>query len=179
MKTYNLNGYIVESEQGVRVEVRPDTNGPKVQTLRVAISREVVQRDGDGKVILPERAAVSRLKPKSGNGQGILMLFPEKNGGDDRAFIIAGFDHWRHRSSVGIGQLTTAEILEQSSGYGAWGSGVAFLAILKPGQRIASTCHGNVTEVISWDGKSISRSRMTDEELTQAGILEVGEVEEL
>lgn len=176
MKIANRSGKLAKSERGVSIEIRPDTNGPKVRTLRVALSREVGE-------LVPEAAKVVRLKNKQDpNKKGILMMFPEDSKKDDRVLVIDGFDHTVHRSSIGIdSSLTTAEILDQESGYGAWGSGVAFIAILAPGQRIVSTRHGSRRRVLWIEDSELKYAAMTEEEWVQFNgpTSEVFETEEL
>lgn len=171
MFIHNLSGSFSENKKGHSIENRPDTNGPKVRTLRVAIAREF---GGE----MPERARVVRLKRKDGR-DGILMMFPEDRP-DSRHFVIGGFVHWKHRSGVGINaDDSTGKILEESHGYGAWGSGVAFFAILEDGQRIVSTRHGDTRHVIWIENNEIHSTRMTDEEYSALIGLEAYEMEEI
>jgi hypothetical protein len=171
MFIHNLGGHLSESEKGFSIEIRPDTNGPKVRTLRVALAREL---GGE----MPERAKVVRLKKKDGS-DGILMLFPEERP-DNRYFIIAGFSHWKHRSGVGIdSQESTGKIMEEAHGYGAWGSGVAFFAVLEEGQRIVSTRHGDTRHVIWIEDTEVKSSRLTDEAYAELVGIENFEMEEI
>jgi hypothetical protein len=130
MKIHKLGGSLEEGVKGYSVEITPDTNGPKTRRLRVALSREF-----GGEV--PERADVGKV----GKDRKLLMLFPERKQ-DDRHLVIAGFPRPGHRRCADINkEETTATILDQSHGYGAWGSGVAFIAVLEEGQRIVSNTY--------------------------------------
>jgi hypothetical protein len=76
-----------------------------------------------------------------GKERNLLMLFPERKQ-DNRHLVIAGFPRPGHRRGADINkEETTATILDQSHGYGAWGSGVAFIAIIGEGQRIVSNTY--------------------------------------
>jgi len=128
MRIHNLGGSIREGSKGWLIEILPDTNGPKTRSLRVALSREL---NGE----IPERADVGKV----GQDKKMLMLFPEKRK-DDRHLVIGGFKRPRHRRFASVKEdESTGQILDQSSGYGAWGAGVAFIAILEEGQRIVSS----------------------------------------
>jgi hypothetical protein len=130
MKINNLGGKLEEGTKGHAIVITPDTNGPKTRSLRVALSREF-----GGEV--PERADVGKV----GKDRKLLMLFPERKQ-DDRHLVIAGFPRPGHRRCADINETeTTATILDQSHGYGAFGSGVAFIAIIGEGQRIVSNTY--------------------------------------
>jgi hypothetical protein len=130
MKIHKLGGRLEEGAKGHAIVITPDTNGPKTRSLRVALSREF-----GGEV--PERADVGKVGAK----KDLLMLFPERKQ-DNRHLVIAGFPRPGHRRGADINkEETTATILDQSYGYGAWGSGVAFIAIIGEGQRIVSNTY--------------------------------------
>jgi hypothetical protein len=94
-----------------------------------------LSREFGGEV--PERADVGKV----GKERELLMLFPERKQ-DNRHLVIAGFPRPGHRRGADINETeTTATILDQSHGYGAWGSGVAFIAIIGEGQRIVSNTY--------------------------------------
>lgn len=162
MKIANIGGHVTKTERGVSIEITPDSNGPKIKTLRVALSREV----GDA---VPTNGTVTRIKNRNNPDRpGILMIFPEKKPDDNRYLVIEGWGRPAHRCAAGIDEkLTTGEILETSYGYGAWGSGVAFIAILSPGQRIVSYRSNGGRKVIFIENDQIKSVRMTDEEWTQ------------
>jgi hypothetical protein len=130
MKIHKLGGSLEEGAKGHSIVITPDTNGPKTRSLRVALSREF-----GGEV--PERADVGKV----GKDRKLLMLFPERKK-DNRHLVIAGFPRPGHRRCADINEEeTTATILDQSHGYGAFGSGVAFIAVLEEGQRIVSNTY--------------------------------------
>jgi hypothetical protein len=152
MKIHKLGGRLEEGAKGHAIVITPDTNGPKTRSLRVALSREF-----GGEV--PERADVGKVGAK----KDLLMLFPERKQ-DDRHLVIAGFPRPGHRRGADINkEETTATILDQSHGYGAWGSGVAFIAIIGEGQRIVS----NTYRVI-W----VEDGEVRDERFSQAEYIE-------
>jgi hypothetical protein len=152
MKIHKLGGSLEEGAKGHSIEITPDTNGPKTRSLRVALSREF-----GGEV--PERADVGKV----GKERNLLMLFPERKQ-DNRHLVIAGFPRPGHRRGADINkEETTATILDQSHGYGAWGSGVAFIAVLEEGQRIVSN-----TYRVVW----VEDGEVRDERFTQAEYIE-------
>jgi hypothetical protein len=153
MKIHKLGGRLEEGAKGYSIEITPDTNGPKTRRLRVALSREF-----GGEV--PDRADVGKVGAK----KDLLMLFPEKRQQDDRHLVIAGFPRPGHRRCADINEEeTTATILDQSHGYGAFGSGVAFIAIIGEGQRIVSN-----TYRVVW----VEDGEVRDERFTQAEYIE-------
>jgi hypothetical protein len=99
-----------------------------------------------------------------GKERKLLMLFPEKRQQDDRHLVIADFPRPGHRRGADINkEETTAIILDQSHGHGAWGSGVAFIAVLEEGQRIVSN-----TYRVVW----VEDGEVRDERFTQAEYIE-------
>jgi hypothetical protein len=150
MKIHNIGGKLEEGAKGHAIVITPDTNGPKTRSLRVALSREF-----GGEV--PERADVGKVGAK----KDLLMLFPEKRQQDDRHLVIAGFPRPGHRRGADINkEETTATILDQSHGYGAFGSGVAFIAVLEEGQRVVS----NTYRVIWAEDGEVRNERFTQAE---------------
>jgi hypothetical protein len=150
MKITNLGGRVEEGAKGHAIVITPDTNGPKTRTLRVALSREF-----GGEV--PERADVGKVGAK----KDLLMLFPEKRQQDDRHLVIAGFPRPGHRRGADINETeTTATILDQSHGYGAWGSGVAFIVVMGEGQRVVS----NTYRVIWVEDGEVRNERFAESE---------------
>jgi hypothetical protein len=130
MKIHKLGGRLEEGAKGHSIVITPDTNGPKTRTLRVALSREF-----GGKI--PQRADVGKV----GKDRNLLMLFPERKQ-DNRHLVIGEFPRPGHRRGADINkEETTATILDQSHGYGAWGSGVAFIAVIGEGERVVSTSY--------------------------------------
>jgi hypothetical protein len=152
MKIHNLGGSLKEGVKGYSVEITPDTNGPKTRSLRVALSREF---GGE----IPQRADVGKVGAK----KDLLMLFPEKRQ-DARHLVIGEFPRPGHRRGADINkEETTATILDQSHGYGSWGSGVAFIAIIGEGQRVVSN-----TYRVVW----VEDGEVRDERFTQAEYIE-------
>lgn len=163
MKIYS-EGFIEEGAKGHLIKIRPDSNGPKIRTLAIGLSR-------DFRGVLPDRATIARI----GEGKRFLMLFPEKvEDEDERYLVIAGFDRPGHRRSCSLHrERTTATILDSEEGYGAWGSGVAFIAILKEGEMIVST---SLQCIWMKDGE-IKKAKMSEQEyLEWTGYLEMEEL---
>lgn len=138
--------------KGQYIEFGPDTNGPNVRRIQVGL-----------KVALPEetkgeylciQAKVLKFQ-KEGQKRPFFVLAPDDGEPDNRALVISEFSRAAHRENTGIDKdLTTAKVLDSTYGYGAWGSGVAFIAVMDPGERVCSD-YGKV-KIISYDGDNIS-----------------------
>jgi len=148
---------IKTSSKGDFIEFGPDTNGPNVRFIRVGL-----------KIALPEKAegpylVVDQVKTLKFQKEGSKFPFFVIVGGGDpadkRAIIIDEFSRFAHRVDTRIDKtFTTAKVVDVTCGYGAWGSGTAFMAILEPGQRLVSD--DSTATVLSWDGEIIKKERI-------------------
>lgn len=153
MKVFIKKG-LVELKTGPKgqyIEFGPDTEGPNVRKIRVGLK---VALPGTDEEYLCIKAKVLKFQSE-GQKYPFFVLAPDDGRPDNRALIISEFSRAAHRENTGIdNKLTTAKVLDSTYGYGAFGSGVAFIAVMDPGERVCSD-YGKV-KIISYDGDNIS-----------------------
>lgn len=135
MKMYNLSGYIRRADQPGKLDaivVSPPSNGPKVKTGIVLISREL--SPWPEKMEYPVDVDLGLVGEKK-----TPMIFPATNKADKRILLLADIPQPGHRrDGTRYAEKCTGRFIHYSEGYGAWGSGACFIAILNPGERIVS-----------------------------------------
>ena len=137
--------------KGQYIEFGPDTEGPNIRKIRVGLKVALPETDGEYLCI---HAKVLKFQAE-GQKRPFFVLVPDDGKHDNRAVVISEFPRAAHRENTGIDrELTTAQVLDSTYGYGAFGSGVAFIAILNPGERVCSDY--SKVKIISYDGDNIS-----------------------
>lgn len=141
------------------LSLRPDTNGPKFKKVHVYVVPHLVETKQDEKGLayktIASRASV--IRDKNGN----YVLVPERNPNDNRAFVIDGQNRPGHRRWASLkAEISTAQILGYTEGYGAWGAGFACAAIFRPGDRIIDT----TWRIVEYDGNQVSKYQSSEAE---------------
>jgi len=135
--------------KGAYIEFGPDTEGPRVRSIRVGLKIALPEAEGD---YIQLQAKVLRFE---GEKHPFFVLAPDDGKPDNRALVISEFLRAAHRENTGIDKtLTTCKVLDSTYGYGAFGSGVAFIAMMEPGQRICND-YSVKTRVITYNGNDL------------------------
>jgi hypothetical protein len=155
MKVFIKKG-LVELKTGPKgqyIEFGPDTEGPNVRMIQVGLKVALPETNPD-EDYLCIKAKVFKFQSE-GQKRPFFVLAPDDGEPDNRALVISEFYRAAHRENTGIDKdLTTAKVLDSTYGYGAFGSGVAFIAVLAPGERVCSDYEK--VRIISYDGDNIS-----------------------
>lgn len=113
------------------ISVLPESNGPKIKPVFLLIADELTELTSGQEV----RLGMIGEKETA-------MVFPSTTP-DNRVLLLADAPQPGHRKTGSIrNELTDAKILQHQSGYGAWGSGAVFLALLNPGQKVVTNRSG-------------------------------------
>ena len=138
------------------VVLTPPSNGPKIKEIFVPIGREVKLPELiDEYIILVDAKIIKTAKG------GLMVVGGKPKGNATYLFDNFSGGHREHarldleRSSKEI------EIIAETTGYGAWGSGVSFLAKIPLGCHLVSTSGSVIT--IGEDGDVIRRRFDADE----------------
>lgn len=137
MKFY-FEGSFEQGKDGrlASVGITPSTNSRACRRIFVLVAKEVGEPVSGGEYSL---GFVGEKKTP--------MLFPKK-GNDNRILAMGDIPQPKHRSDGFVwSEKTTAKVLDESQGGGAWGAGSCFLALLEDGQRVVSN------RLIVWENK--------------------------
>ncbi len=133
------------------IEMIPPSNGPKVVPIRLLVH----SRFG---LEMPGRATLGKTL------KGHNILLPERVGDEAGVIALVKVNQLAHRNGARP-SVSTAEVVESSCGYGAWGYGYVAIVKLLPGQYHSST-HAGFERYVCWlyaDCK-FSHARLSGEE---------------
>ena len=133
MKFVNLGGNLVAGPLGLRIEAVADSSYGCPRPVGVSLSHSL-----QGSI--PEKAYLLTVPSKKGCKPAFILFEAKKRWAlrDPRVLVVGNFHKFTSTPVRLDTNLTTATILEESRGGGPEGGGVAFLAILRPGQMVVS-----------------------------------------
>lgn len=121
-----------------KVSITPSTNSRACREIFVLVAREITEPPKSAQDY--EFGLVGEKKTP--------MVFPQKKE-DNRILLMGSIPQPKHRQYGYLDEeKSTAKIIDESQGGGAWGAGSCFLAILENGQRVVSN------KLIVWENKN-------------------------
>lgn len=129
MKFY-FEGSFSQGENGKlsKVAIQPSSNSRTHREIFVLVAKE-----------LPEVKSGESYNFGLVGEKKTPMIFPADKKTDSRILVMGDIPQPKHRSDGYIDkEKTTAKVLDESQGGGAWGAGSCFLAILEVGQYVVS-----------------------------------------
>jgi len=122
-----------------KVSIKPSTNSRTCREIFVLVANEIET------VVSGEDYNFALV----GDKKTPMLFSATKTNADKRIVVMGNIPQPKHRSDGAVdNELTTAKILNESQGSGAWGAGSCFLSILENGQRVVSN------RLIVWENKN-------------------------